>query len=147
MKLRALFATALLVTAGCEYMPFAGGPLDGTPAPSPADWRTLGDVDIVQLETLREGEPYSVNIWMIAEETHLYVYGGENYAQWAENMDAADAARMKIEGAVYELRGARVSDEEEFARFARAWLAKYGSDRTDSTAADTYLYRLVARDG
>lgn len=132
----------LLFVAGCEYLPFSFGALDGRPAAPLSDWREIADVDIVQFETLREGEAYSVNIWMIAEETHLYVYGGDNEAQWAVNLEANPQARIQANDMVYEFSGSRVTNEEEFAHFAQLWLHKYSSDRTDSTASGTFLYRL-----
>ena len=132
----------LLLTTGCEYIPFPWGALDGRPAAPLDDWRELADAPIVQLETIREGEPYSVNIWMIAEETHFYVFGGDDAPQWMKNMDANGHARMQIDGAIYSFSGSRVTDQEEFVQFAQAWLDKYGSDHLESSAQEHFLYRL-----
>ena len=62
--------------------------------------------------------------------------------KWMKNMEIDATARMQIEGAVYEFTGSRVTDPDEFGRFAKAWLEKYSSDHTDSTPEGTYLYRL-----
>lgn len=77
-----IIALLLSATAACSYMPFSGGALTGTPAPPLADWRTVGGVSIIQLET-RPSDPYSVKLRMVAEETHLYVFAGDNHSQWA----------------------------------------------------------------
>lgn len=142
-SIRTVFiAGAIFAVTACEYMPFAFGELEGRPAPGLADWRQVADVSIVQLETLREGEPYSVNLWMIADETHLYVFGGDEQQQWMTNMESDPHARVQIDGQIYTFTGSRVTDAAEFGGFAQAWLDKYGSDHTESTPDGTFLYRL-----
>lgn len=143
---RIILATMLITTAACSYIPFAGGALDGDVAQSLGDWRNIAQVSIIQLET-RPEEPYSVKVWMIAEENHLYVYAGDKHSQWAQNIDQNPDVRLKVEDKIYELRAARVMDETEFQQFALAWRNKYSSDRTDSKANDSYLYRLTSRVG
>ena len=142
-SLKVVMVISLLVlAAGCEYMPFSMGELEGQPAATLSDWREVADVSIVQLETLRDGEPYSVNIWMVAKETAIYIYAGDNETQWMANLAVNPSARIQISGLIYDFSGSRVTDEEEFKIFTQAWLEKYGSDRSESTAADTFLYRF-----
>jgi len=137
-------ALLLSATAACSYMPFSGGALTGTPAPPLADWRTVGGVSIIQLET-RPSDPYSVKLWMVAEENHLYVFAGDNHSQWAQNLDAIPDARLQVEDNVYQLAAVQITDQQEFRRFADAWLEKYGSDHTETNVDDVYLYRLTPR--
>ena len=139
----AIFLTAVLL-ASCSYIPFSGGELEGSVAAPLDDWQAVADKDIIQLETNPQA-PYSVNLWMIAESTHLYVYAGDNHADWAQHIDSDENVRMKIGEVIYELAATRVLDQAEFQHFTKLWLDKYGSDRTDSLASNTYLYKLVAR--
>lgn len=139
-----IVALLLSVTAACSYIPFSGGALTGTPTPPLDDWRSVGEVAIIQLET-RPSDPYSVKLWIVAEETHLYVFAGDNHSQWAQNLDAEPDARLQIEDKVYDLTARQITDQQEFRRFADAWLEKYGSDHTETKVDDVYLYRLAPR--
>ena len=146
MKTSSLKLTAVLtaiVFGGCSYLPFSGGALKGEERAAMEDWSSVADVSIIQLET-NPNEPYSVNLWMIADGADLLVYGGDSHAQWAQNIDADPAVRVKIGDYVYPLQGKRETDEAAFRAFVVMWDNKYGSDRSDSTAADTYLYRPSA---
>ena len=131
------------VLTGCSYIPFSGGALKGEVMPILENWDDVGRASIIQLETL-PADPYSVKLW-IAHATHLYVFGGDNHAQWAQNIDQDPHVRLQVDDYIYELAGARVLDEAEFKVFAQVWLDKYDSDRTDSSAHNTYLYRLTPR--
>lgn len=138
-------ASTLLIVAmvsACSYVPFSGGSLDGVPTEALTDWRTLAEIDIIQLET-RPEDPYSVKLWVIAQEHHLYVYAGDNYSQWAQNIDANPKVRLQADNALFALDAARVTNQDEFRAFADTWLDKYGSDRREANVADVYLYRLV----
>ena len=141
---RNVIVALLSVTAACSYIPFSGGALTGTPTPPLDDWRSVGEVAIIQLET-RPSDPYSVKLWIVAEETHLYVFAGDNHSQWAQNLDAEPDARLQIEDKVYDLTARQITDQQEFRRFADAWLEKYGSDHTETKVDDVYLYRLAPR--
>ena len=139
-----IVALLLSVTTACSYIPFSGGALTGTPTTPLDDWRTVGEVAIIQLET-RPSDPYSVKLWIVAEETHLYVFAGDNHSQWAQNLDAEPDARLQIEDKVYDLTARPITDQQEFQLFAGAWLEKYGSDHTETKVDDVYLYRLAPR--
>ena len=102
-----LLASLCFLTA-CEgpFLLASGGSLEGPTAETPSDWSFSDDVSTVQLETLPSA-PYSVNIWAVGLEGHMYVHSGTNRAQWIENMDADPNVRMQIGDAIYALRAER----------------------------------------
>ena len=146
VTMRYTSVVVLLMLAGCSsgWLPFSSGELEGVPAQAPDDWTQVASKDIVQLETDVD-EPYSVNIWVIGEPTHLYVFAGASRANWIEHMEQNPNVRMKIGDAIYELTGVRVTDADEFERFAQAWDAKYGRRPRNENVDETYLMRLTAR--
>jgi len=137
----AALTAVILSISGCAYVPFSAGKLKGTPTEALADWREIASVSIIQLET-NPAQPYSVNIWMIAEQARLYVFAGDNYAQWVQNIESNQSVRLQAEGKVYDLRAYRVIDPDEYLSFTHAWNKKYESDRTDSDVQENYLFRL-----
>jgi hypothetical protein len=136
---------SLLVSA-CSggTLPISSGELAGTVVPNPTDWREVADVDVVQLET-RPASPYSVNLWVIGEPTHLYVFAGGSRSNWVEYIEADSNVRLGINGAIYELKAERVTDADEFAKFADAWKLKYGHRPRNESVEETYLLRLTSR--
>ncbi len=142
---RGLLLAMLIAVAGCaEYLPFAGGRLEGEVMPPPADWTELASAKVVQLET-NPADPYSVNLWAIGDGPRLYVHAGANRTTWVEHIDADPDVRVKIGPAIYELRAERVTDAAEFRRFADAWEAKYGNQPRNGNVAEAYLFRLLPR--
>lgn len=131
---------------GCakENLPFASGALEGQVVPAPQDWRPVAQGEVIQLES-RPSDPYSVNIWIIGEEKHLYVFAGGTKANWIEHIEVDPNVRIKIAEEIYELRAERVSDADEFEHFAQAWQAKYGRRPWNEDVNETYLMRLTAR--
>ena len=130
---------------GCaEYLPFSSGGLDGTPTPTPASFLEVGQAEIVQLET-NPAEPYSVNLWVIGEATHLYVFSGDSKTTWVQNIERDPNVRLQIGANVYELQAAQVTDAEEFETFAQAWDAKYGHRPRNDNVDETWLMRLTSR--
>ena len=145
LALRGPLLLGLLLMGACgDYLPFSGGALSGTLAPSPADWTNVASADIVQLET-SPTEPYSVNLWVIGEPDYLYVFGGDNHTQWIQNMEADPNVRLQIDESIYELTAQRVTDAAEFDRFAAAWGTKYGNRPRNENVAETWLMKLTAR--
>lgn len=145
--IRVIVTVLLLVLTGAcseESMPFSGGALVGTLAAAPADWRTVTDREVIQLES-QPADPYSVNLWVIGEESHLYVFAGGTKATWVEHIEVDPNVRMKIGDSIYELKAERVSDADEFERFAQSWEAKYGRRPWNEDVHDTYLMRLTTR--
>ena len=143
MKKLGLLITWGLLTSivGCAYIPLPGGKLTGTPSTSLQDWQEIANISIIQLETAPES-PYSVNVWMIAEQDRLYVYSGDNRTQWVQNIEENNAVRVQAEEKIYDFTANRVTTAKEFEQFATAWKTKYSSDIFDTNAADTYLFRL-----
>jgi len=144
-----VFVLALLLTASCAgcggpFVLFPGGALEGPTVATPDGWSFTDDVDTVQLET-RPDDPYSVNIWVIAIDEHLYVHAGANRATWVENMEADPNVRVRVNDSIYELAASRVDSQEEFDRFSDAYEKKYGRRPGNESATEAYLFRLRAR--
>ncbi len=132
--------------AGCSgpTLLLPGGRLSGPTAPVPSDWAFTDDVSTIQIET-RPEDPYSVNIWAVGLERHLYLHAGGNRTTWIEHLEADPRLRARVAGTLYELEASRVRDAEEFARFADAYEAKYGSRPRNENITEIYVYRLAAR--
>ena len=109
-----LIALAIVATlAGCDFVPFSGGKLEGKLAEIPVDWEKVAQPDVVQLET-RPGDPYSVKLWIIGQGPLLYVHAGANRAAWVEHIEADANVRVLIDGNLYELVAERVADQVEY---------------------------------
>lgn len=138
---------ALIATiAGCSgpFLVVPGGALDGTTTAVPARWAFTEEVDTIQLET-RPTDPYSVNIWVIGLDEHLYVHAGTNRSTWVENMETDPDVRLQIDDSIYELVATRVVDQAEFDRFSDAYEQKYGRRPRNEVVGEAYLFRLAAR--
>jgi hypothetical protein len=147
--MRAIFLAAALfstVTAGCSgpVVLFPGKTLEGQTVAAPADWSFTDAVSTVQLET-RPADPYSVNIWVIALDEHLYVHAGANRSEWVEYMEADPNVRIRVDESIYELRASRVDTQDEFDRFSDAYEKKYDRRPRNENVAEAYLFRLAAR--
>ncbi|MGH0032638.1 MAG: DUF2255 family protein [Myxococcota bacterium] len=143
---RVFLCAALLLAVGCgrPFVLLPGGALEGTVTPVPESWAFTDDIDTIQLET-RPADPYSVNIWVIALDDHLYVHAGANRAAWVENMESDPAVRIGIDGAIYELASARVEGQDEFDRFSDAYEKKYERRPRNEDVGEAYLFRLGPR--
>ncbi|MGH0037941.1 MAG: hypothetical protein ACQGVK_23165 [Myxococcota bacterium] len=131
---------------GCSgpFVLLPGGALEGEEAPTPDSWAFTDQVDTVQLETLPT-DPYSVNIWVIAIDPHLYVHAGASRSTWVENMEVDPAVRLQVDDSIYALVAARVEEQAEFDRFSDAYEKKYGRRPRNENVEQAYLYRLSAR--
>jgi hypothetical protein len=142
----AIFIALLLsaIVGGCKgpLVLLPGGALEGATVPAPADWSFTDEIEVVQLET-NPSEPYSVNIWVIAEDGSLYVHSGTNHATWIENMEADPRVRLQANDSIYELVASRVQTQAEFDRFITAYVKKYENPPRNPLIGDVYLYRLV----
>ena len=136
----------VLISAGCDFIPFSGGKLEGRLTPVPADWTTIAQPDVIQLET-QPGDPYSVKLWIIGQGPLLYVHAGANRAAWVEHIEEDANVRLLIDGNLYELMAERVTDQGEFDAFADLYEAKYGNRPRNESVDEAYLFRLVARPG
>ena len=142
--LPALLLSVLLAGCNGPFVLLPGGPLEGEATAVPIDWSFTEGVDTVQLET-HPSDPYSVNIWVVALDDHLYVHAGTNRSAWVENLEADPNARMKIEDSIYELGSSRVESQALFDRFSDAYEKKYGRRPGNESATEAYLFQLGAR--
>ena len=126
------------------FLVLPGGALTGNVTPAPADWSDTDEVSTVQLET-RPADPYSVNVWVVALDEHLYVHAGANRSEWVEHIEADPDVRLRVGDAIYALRAARVETQDECDRFSEAYEAKYGRRPRNGNVAEAYLFRLAPR--
>lgn len=135
---------AFLVMGCAEYLPMSGGALEGRVVPLPQSLDQIVEDNIIQLET-RAGDAYSVNLWVVEVANHLYVFAGDNKANWVEDIEQNSNVRLRSGDEIYELAAVRVNDPEMFAAFSKAWEAKYGNRPQNESVEETYLYRLSPR--
>jgi hypothetical protein len=140
------FTLLAILLAACNgpFVLLPGGALEGETAPVPSDWAFTDTVDTVQFETL-PSDPYSVNIWVIGLDEHLYVHAGTGRSTWVENMETDPNVRIQIEDAIYELAATRVEDQAVFERFSDAYEQKYGRRPRNENASEAYLFQLARR--
>ena len=143
-RLAILLVAALLVACEGPFVLLPGGALEGPTAPTPESWAFTDAIDTVQLETRGE-EAYSVNIWAIGLDGHVYVHAGTNRATWVEHMEANPNVRLRADGTIYELAATRVAEQAEFDRFADAYERKYGNRPQNESVTEAYLFRLDGR--
>ena len=143
-RLASLALISGLLACGEPTLIFPGGALDGEVATAPDNWAFVEDVSTIQLQT-NPVDPYSVNIWAVGLDDKLYVHAGANRATWIENMDSNPNVRVRVEEKVYALSATRVDDPAEFATFADAYEAKYGSRPREEDVEVAHLYRLMPR--
>jgi hypothetical protein len=137
-----LFVFALGCSDPLLLMP--GGRLDGEVRPAPADFSFAGSDGMAQLET-RLDEPYSVNLVYTVVDGRVYVNAGDTETRWVKNLTADPRARLRIDGVLYELSAERVTDAQELAAFAQAWLAQSTFRRDPTSFPEVWVYRLVPR--
>jgi hypothetical protein len=140
----ALMLAAPIAGCGDPLLILPGKALEGSTIAAPESWSFTDAVDTVQLETL-PGEPYSVNIWVIALDENLYVHAGANRSTWVENMEADPNVRLRVKDSIYELLASRVEDQGEFDRFSDAYEQKYGRRPRNEDVTEAYLFRLERR--
>ena len=141
-----LLGGAVLVLAACAepLLTIPGGELAGEVVAVPADWAFTDDISTVQIET-NPADPYSVNIWAVGVGPHLYLHAGASRTTWVEHLEADPRLRVRVDQSLYELASTRVTEAEEFARFADAYEAKYDRRPGNENVAEVYLLRLAAR--
>lgn len=148
MSARGVAGLALaLATLACGPMgPVAGGRLDGELVTAPVgDWSFSDAADTVALET-KPDDPYSVNVWAVADGAKLYVASGNGPGTaWAENIHADSRVRVRIDGKLYELSAVEVTDDAEKQASLALYKKKYDYEPKPEDAGKAILFRLEPR--
>lgn len=143
---------AFTLACGGPVGPFAGGELSGELATAPLDPALVDEATQVQLET-DPSAPHSVNTWIGVADGAIYVptsmiRGPLSPAEreWVRNVQADARVRLRVAGALYELRAVRVEDAAEYAAARDALEAKYELAADDmDPAREIWLFRMEAR--
>jgi hypothetical protein len=144
LKRLLILLSVVFTAAACgPIVMLPGGKLDGTVVAAPNDWGFSDATKTVQLET-RPSDPYSVNIWIIAMGSDLYVHAGDNRATWVDHLEAYERARIGDD--IYALQADRVSEQSKFDQFSDAYEKKYDRRPGNENVGEVYLYRLKAPD-
>ena len=143
-KIHLIILIGLFVGGCAEYLPISSGQLKGVVNEVPRQWGAVSDDKIVQFET-NAGKAYSVNLWIVEVSGNLYVFAGDNLANWVKDIEENPDVRLGTGTSIFELEAFRVTNAQEFDSFARAWEAKYGNRPRNERVKETYLYRLQAR--
>jgi hypothetical protein len=147
-NLATILCGLLLLNVGCggPLVMIPGGKLSGTVQPVPSDWAFSDEFEDVQLET-RPSNPYSVNIWGVADGGRFYIASGRGLeSTWAKHIEADPDVRLRIGEHLYELRAVRTDDPQDRVRFLAAVKKKYdGFEPDEEQAAESVLYSLESR--
>jgi hypothetical protein len=144
LKLLLIAFTAALAGCAEPFIVLAGDELSGEVTDPPTDWSAFADEEIIQLET-QPDDPYSVNIWMVAQGPDLYVATGDDPTNWTRHIDENQDVRVRIRGMIYELAAVRVGDPEEKTRIGMEYVSKYDVDNDTNWVRDGQLFRLDRR--
>ena len=111
----------LLALSACsEYLPIAGGQLEGTVSPLPEYLSELATTKIIQMESTGDA-PYSVTLWIVEVNGAPHIFASDNPAAWVENIAGNPNDRIKIDEEIFELRAVRVTGADVFETYAQAW--------------------------
>lgn len=146
MSFRVLLLLSGLTVVACNGPVglMSGGKLDGELQPPPTSWASVGESGQMQLET-RPAQPYSANVNYTIFDEKLYVNAGNTETKWAENIAANPLVRLRIDGALYELRAERVTDAVEIASFGKVWARQSMFLRDPAQFEEVWLYRMAPR--
>ena len=146
MSFRVLLLLSGLTAVACNGPVglMSGGKLDGELRPPPASWVSVGESGQMQLET-QPAQPYSVNVNYTIFDGKLYVNAGNTETKWAQNIAANPLVRLRIDGALYELRAERVTDAVEIASFGKVWSSQSMFLRDPAQFEEVWLYRMAPR--
>jgi hypothetical protein len=142
----------LLPGCGGPIGPLSGGRLSGDVKPAPSDWGFAANVEQAQLET-NPVKPRSVNVWIAVKDGALFLSSSmilgpklPTERGWVRDVEADENVRLRIEGAVYELRARRVLDDAEVAAVRAALETKYELDAGDiDPDREVWVFQLEAR--
>lgn len=146
MARRVFLAVWILLLAGCAepFIVFAGKALPGNVELPPVDWEVADEEDVVQLET-RPSDPYSINIWAVVLDSHIYVATSEDGTRWTEHLADSRDVRLRVKDVIYELEAVPVTEPEERTAVALEYVDKYDVDEDDNWVASGKIYRLDRR--
>jgi hypothetical protein len=102
-----------------------GGWLWGELREPPADWSFTDAIAEIQLQTHVGPLPWSVTTWVFSEQGDLYVGANDCDRVWTHRVMADPEVRLRVDGAVYELRAEMVTNPAIAARLAPLTLHKY----------------------
>jgi hypothetical protein len=137
---------AFAVLACGPIGPISGGKLDGQLVTTPvADWSFSDASKTVALES-RPDDPYSVNVWAVADGPRLYLAAGKGLeTKWAKFVLADPRVRVRIDGKIYELRAVEVTDDAQKQAVRALYQKKYAYAPKPEDAAKAVLFRLDPR--
>lgn len=139
MKQLTLILTAFVLSACTQpFIGIPGGKLSGNETEAPPQWQSLPDV--VQIE-VRPDDPYSLNIWAVNANDHIYVATRD--AKWVPFIEADKRGRLKVANEIYAVTASPVTNADEMAGVAAAYKDKYDSEAAGDN--DIVVFRLTAR--
>ena len=136
-----LAVLAVLAACGEPVLTLPGGALGGTVVAPPADWSNVADVKTIQVE-FRPSDPYSHNIWGVGLDRDLYIATSGDGTRWTPFVAADPHVRARVADQLYELIAVPVTDPDERARVAAAYVTKYDVDADDNWVAEGLIFRL-----
>jgi hypothetical protein len=146
-----MLSMLLLTSCSGPLGPFAGGALQGTSVDVPQNWDTIAAVEHVQLETVNEGKPRSVLIWVGTIDGRLYIAtslisGASSPADrtWVKNVTANPNIRLRVGDLIYQLQALRELDPARLAAARTAMMSKYDVE-SDEQSKSAWLYELQKR--
>jgi len=133
----------LLALSACEPMgPLPGTSLAGIVEPAPENWSALDTSETIQLETLADNKPYSVNIWGVGLGQFYYVASAKGAeSRWAKRIARNNRVRLRIDQSIFELSAVIISDQAERDKVALAFQKKYDIEQSEDFP-DAIVYRL-----
>ena len=144
MRDRFLAAAAAFVLAACggPLGMIHGGRLDGTLVTEPVtDWSFTDAVQKIQIETSPD-DPYSVNVWCVAKDDHLWITAGSHTNTWAKNLSADPRMRVRVGEKLYDRRAVRVTDPLEAKLVISLYEKKYDYERDENGFGGPMQFRL-----
>lgn len=139
-----LLLLAALTGCGDPIVTLPGGTLSGTVTPPPADWSNVANVKTIQVE-FRPSDPYSHNVWGVGIDRDLYIATSGKGTRWTPFVAADPYVRARVGESLYELTAVPVTDADERARVAAAYVTKYDVDADDNWVAEGLIFRLDRR--
>lgn len=144
--MRVLFPLLLTLLAACgdPLLILPGGALKGELTAPPAEWSALADIETIQVE-FRPQDPYSHNIWGVGLDGDLYIATSADGTRWTPFVATDPSVRVRVGTALYALTAMPVTDADERARVADAYLHKYSLDPEDNWVTGALIFRLDRR--